>query len=76
MVVSVQNMENEKRKEACAIETMCYMLREYAIEKNVSFETAMTSFVDSIVYQTLFDFDTGVWKEGPDYLRHLFDVNS
>lgn len=60
-------------KEACAIETMRYMLQNYSQDKGISFEDALISFSTSSTYQVLFDFDTGVWREGPDYLRSLFE---
>ena len=25
------------------------------------------------VYETLFDYDTGIWRESPDYLLNLYD---
>lgn len=60
-------------KEACAIETMRCMLQRYAQDKNISFENSLVAFSNSSTYQVLFDFETGVWREGPDYLRSLFD---
>lgn len=29
-----------------------------------------------MTYQILFDFETEVWKEEPDYLRHIFEQNT
>ncbi len=63
-------------KEACAVETMRYMLQEYAQEKSITFEQAFFEFSSSSAYQVLFDFETAVWKEGPDYLRSLFSEPS
>ena len=60
-------------KEACAVETMRYMLQNYAQHKGIPFEDALLTFTTSSTYQVLFDFDTQVWKEGPDYLRSLFE---
>ncbi len=60
-------------KEACAIETMRYMLQNYSLDKAIPFEEALLLFTTSSTYQVLFDFDTQVWKEGPDYLRSLFE---
>lgn len=60
-------------KEACAVETMRYMLEKYSQDTNLSFEEALLKFSMSTTYQVLFDFDTAVWKEGPDYLRSLFE---
>lgn len=64
---------SDETKEACAIETMCYMLRKYAADNNLGFEDAFFEFSSSTTYQVLFDFETAVWKEGPDYLRSLFE---
>ena len=60
-------------KEACAVETMRYMLQNYAQDKGIPFEDALLTFTISTTYQVLFDFETEVWKEGPDYLRSLFE---
>lgn len=60
-------------KQACSIETMRYMLQNYAQDKGIPFEDALLTFTTSSTYQVLFDFETEVWKEGPDYLRSLFE---
>lgn len=60
-------------KEACAIETMRYMLQQYAQDHQLAFEDAFFAFSTSSTYLVLFDFETEVWKEGPDYLRCLFE---
>ena len=73
MEMFTNNTVPAETKEACAIETMCYMLQTYSLDKHVSFEEALLVFSSSSTYQALFDFETGVWKEGPDYLRSLFD---
>ena len=33
----------------------------------------MLAFSTSRTYSDLFDFDTQIWKEGPDYLRGLYE---
>lgn len=65
---------SRQTKEACAVETMRHMLQQYAQDCGISFEDALFKFSASTTYQVLFDFETGVWKEGPDYLRSLFDA--
>ena len=40
---------------------------------NLPFEEAMLQFAESSTYDMLFDFDTAVWKEGPDYLLDLYE---
>lgn len=64
---------SNETKEACAIETMHYMLRTYAKDNALIFEDALFTFSTATTYQVLFDFDTAVWKEGPDYIRSLFE---
>lgn len=64
---------SNETKEACAVETMRYMLQGYAQDKGLSFEDVFFAFSTSTTYEVLFDFETEVWKEGPDYLRSLFE---
>ena len=64
---------SNETKEACAIETMRYMLQQYAQDNQLAFEDAFFAFSTSSTYLVLFDFETEVWKEGPGYLRWLFE---
>ena len=72
METSVNAITSE-RKEATAITTMRCMLVTFSEEKQIPFEQAMLDFSQSGTYEDLFDFDTEIWKEGPDYLRGLYD---
>jgi hypothetical protein len=49
------------------------MLVKYAEKHQLSFDEAMLRFSESSAYEMLFDFETEVWKEGPDYLMMLFE---
>lgn len=49
------------------------MLEDYSIEKGVPFEAILFSFAASPAYKMLFDYSTGLWMEGPDYLREIFE---
>lgn len=64
---------SDKRKNACAVNLMRNMLIKYAHQHNIPFEDAMIQFAESSTYGILFDFDTAVWKEGPDYLLNLYE---
>lgn len=44
-----------------------------AERENVLYEEALTRFAESKVYDALFDYETGVWREGSDYLLSLYD---
>ena len=68
-----QTIVPAERKEATAITVMRCMLQSYAEENNVPFEQALLSFSKSKTYELLFDLDTDVWKEGPSYLRSMYE---
>lgn len=68
-----QNTVPEKRKNACAVNLMRNMLIKYSMKYGISFENAMIQFAESSTYGMLFDFDTAIWKEGPDYLLELYE---
>lgn len=62
-----------KVKEATAIVVMRCMLVSYAQERGVAFERVALEFARSKTYEDLFDFDDGIWREGPTYLRVLYE---
>lgn len=67
------NQVSDKRKDACAVNLMRSMLVKYAQKHNIPFEDAMLQFTESVTYESLFDFDTEIWKEGPDYLLDVYE---
>ena len=60
-------------KEATAIAVMRCMLVYYAKKQGVPFERVALEFARSKTYEDLFDFDDGIWREGPTYLRVLYE---
>lgn len=44
-----------------------------AERENVLYVEALTRFAESKVYDALFDYETGVWREDSDYLLSLYD---
>lgn len=44
-----------------------------AERENVPYEEALTRFAESKVYDALFDYETGVWREDSAYLLSLYD---
>ena len=70
---TVINQITPDQKEATAIPSIHCMLLTYAEEQHIPFEEAMLSFSQSRTYKDLFDFDTEIWKEGPEYLRCLYE---
>lgn len=64
---------NDTQKEACAVEIMREAVGLLAKRENVPYEDALTRFAESKVYDALFDYETGIWKEDADYLLSLYD---
>lgn len=64
---------DDKEKEYCAVTTMRRMLEKYSLKNGISFEDALFKFASSYVYKMLFDYETGIWSEGPDYLMCIFE---
>ena len=71
-MTSATEVFDDQQRELCAIVVMRAMLEDYCAEKDISFEEAFLEFAASKAYFMLFDFSTGLWREGPDYLRNVF----
>lgn len=72
MTSSTYNVSDEQR-ESCAVNVMRAMLEDYCTETGASFDYAFFEFSASPAYKELFDYSTGLWREGPDYLRSIFE---
>lgn len=64
---------NDKQREACAVITMRDTVAKISAQEDIAYEEALLRFAESPVYDVLFDFDTGVWKEGPEYILSLWE---
>lgn len=75
--VTAMEMSNynftDTQKESCAVSLMRDTVKELALRDTISCEDALLRFTNSKVYETLFDYDTGIWRESPDYLLNLYD---
>ncbi len=67
------NIVTDQQKETCAILVMRSMLETYSEKYNIPFSEALERFANSPIYDGLFDFDTGLWAEGPDYLLSFYE---
>lgn len=63
----------ENQMESCAVSTMRRMIEKYSAKNSISFEEAFFQFTTSYIYDALFDYETGIWMEGPDYLMNLYE---
>jgi hypothetical protein len=72
-MTSTTNELDNQQKELCAVTVMCSMLEDYSVDNGLSFDDAFFHFASSTAYKMLFDYSTGLWMEGPDYLRCIFE---
>lgn len=63
----------DSQREACAVGAMRAMLEDLSSASGVPLEGLLLEFAASRTYEALFDFETRVWAEGPDYLRGLWE---
>ena len=52
----------------CADLTLANAIEDMAREEHISIDAARTALLESKTYKCLYDFETGLWQEGPDYL--------
>ena len=64
---------DNQQKNICAILTMRMMLEDYSQAKNIPFKEALLQFSLSTTYKMLFNLETGLWKEGPNYIQSLYE---
>ncbi len=63
----------DSQKESCAVDLMRETVEELSLRDGISYEDALLHFTSSKIYDALFDYDTGIWREGPDYIISLYD---
>ena len=65
-------MVTEITKKWCADTALAMAIKEIAKDEGISTEEALAKFKQTRVYSALYDFDTGVWGEGPASLVYLY----
>lgn len=71
-VVPASTEVSEHDKTICAALVMDGMVKDIAETEGRKYGDILKDFVQSQTYDCLFDFETGVWREGPAYLECLF----
>lgn len=67
----MDNAISNKQKNAAAIMVMQRVLEIYSEKEAISLDEALMRFSNTPIYNALFDFETGLWMEGPDYILDL-----
>lgn len=71
-VVPASTEVSDHDKTICAALVMDSMVKGIAETEGRKYGDVLKDFVQSRTYNCLFDFETGVWREGPAYLECLF----
>lgn len=64
---------SDKERETCAVLNMRDAVKKISHQQDIPYEEALLLFTGSPVYDALFDFETGVWRESPEYLLALWN---
>ena len=64
-------MDNEQ-KVFCAELILTAAIMDMAEDEGISRQEARSRIVNSPAYDALYNFDTGLWSEGPDYFRSFY----
>ena len=70
--MSTDSAITDEQKEVCATLVMRTMLTDYCTDTGAVFADELLKFAQSNTYDALYDFSTGLWREGPDYLADIY----
>ena len=57
---------------SCADMILADAIEDLSEEEKIPLETARDRLLESEAYQCLYNFDTRLWMEGPDYFRDFY----
>ena len=71
IVLVTPNM-NFEQKTFCADLILTDAIMDMAEEEGITLQEARSKFIKSKAYDALYDFETGLWANGPDYFRAFY----
>ncbi len=60
--------------ESATLSVIQRAMEKYSEKQHVSYEDAFIAFTCSNTYKELFDFDSLLWTQGPDYLIDIYEA--
>ena len=60
--------------ESAALAVLQRAMEKYSEKNHISYEEAFAEFACSNTYKELFDFDSLLWTQGPDYLIDIYET--
>ena len=64
----------DREREAAALALLQRAMENYSEKQHISYEDALMAFAQSNTYKELFDFDSLLWTQGPDYLVAIYEA--
>ena len=61
-----------EQKVFCAELILTAAIMDMAEDEGISRQEARSRIINSPAYEALYNFDTGLWTEGPDYFRSFY----
>lgn len=66
------NDKNTEQKRFCADLILTDAIMDMAKEDGITWQEARSKIINSNAYTALYDFETGLWGNGPDYFRDFY----
>ncbi|MDY4920087.1 MAG: hypothetical protein SO119_03315 [Phascolarctobacterium sp.] len=60
------------QKAFCADLILTDAIMDMAEEEGISYQEARNKIINSPAYEALYNYDTGLWENGPDYFRSFY----
>ena len=64
---------NAEQKKFCTDLILTDVIMDMAEEEKKTWQEARSKIINSSAYMALYDFETGLWKNGPDYFRDYYN---
>lgn len=64
---------NAEQKKFCADLILTDVIMDMAEEEKITWQEIRSKIINSSAYMALYDFETGLWKNGPDYFRDYYN---
>ena len=63
---------NSDKKKFCADLILADAIQDLATNEKISISEARTRIICSKAFKALYDYETNLWQEGPDYLLNFY----